>query len=127
LEILYIEEMITRYRDNVSRNYLNYIPLPRPFSTAAELLGMSRGGKFGCGRWCRWCVQVGAEGDDAPDVLELAEEDADGLVAVDVVPDSGNAIPKAPPISLILPMAFDHPIQLTGGLNEAERVGDAPT
>lgn len=44
-EILYIEEMITKYRD-VSGNYLNYIPLLRPFSTAAELLGFSKGEKL---------------------------------------------------------------------------------
>ncbi|KAK7222538.1 hypothetical protein V2G26_010541 [Clonostachys chloroleuca] len=44
-EILYIEEMITKYRD-VSGNYLNYIPLLRPFSSAAELLGFSKGEKL---------------------------------------------------------------------------------
>ncbi|CAH0027119.1 unnamed protein product [Clonostachys rhizophaga] len=44
-EILYIEEMITKYRD-VSGNYLNYIPLLRPFSSAAELLGISKGEKI---------------------------------------------------------------------------------
>lgn len=37
--------MITKYRD-VSGNYLNYIPLLRPFSTAAELLGFSKGEKL---------------------------------------------------------------------------------
>ncbi|CAG9990955.1 unnamed protein product, partial [Clonostachys byssicola] len=44
-EILYIEEMITKYRD-VSGNYLNYIPLLRPFSSAAEFLGFSKGEKI---------------------------------------------------------------------------------
>jgi 3-hydroxyphenylacetate 6-hydroxylase len=44
-EILYIEEMITKYRD-VSGNYLNYIPLLRPFSSLAEFIGLSRGGKL---------------------------------------------------------------------------------
>jgi hypothetical protein len=33
--------MITKYRD-VSGNYLNYIPLLRPFSTIAERLGLSK-------------------------------------------------------------------------------------
>lgn len=37
--------MITKYRD-VSGNYLNYIPLLRPFSTLAELLGLSKGAKL---------------------------------------------------------------------------------
>ena len=41
-EILYIEEMITKYRD-VSGNYLNYIPFLRPFSSFAELVGLSQG------------------------------------------------------------------------------------
>lgn len=36
--------MITKYRD-VSGNYLNYIPLLRPFSSATELLGFSKGEK----------------------------------------------------------------------------------
>jgi phenylacetate 2-hydroxylase/3-hydroxyphenylacetate 6-hydroxylase len=44
-EILYIEEMITKYRD-VSGNYLNYIPLLRPFSSFAELIGLSQGEKL---------------------------------------------------------------------------------
>lgn len=39
-EIIYIEEMITKYRD-VSGNYLNYIPLLRPFSTLSGWLGLS--------------------------------------------------------------------------------------
>jgi 3-hydroxyphenylacetate 6-hydroxylase len=37
--------MITKYRD-VSGNYLNYIPLLRPFSSAAEMLGLSKGEKL---------------------------------------------------------------------------------
>ena len=44
-EILYIEGMITKYRD-VSGNFLNYIPLLRPFSSFAELIGLSKGGKL---------------------------------------------------------------------------------
>lgn len=39
-EIIYIEEMITKYRD-VSTNYLNYVPLLRPLSNLAEAVGLS--------------------------------------------------------------------------------------
>ncbi|KAF4119959.1 3-hydroxyphenylacetate 6-hydroxylase [Geosmithia morbida] len=44
-EILYIEEMIMKYRD-ISGNYLNYIPLLRPFSRLSEMLGLSKGEKL---------------------------------------------------------------------------------
>ena len=37
--------MITKYRD-VSGNYLNYIPLLRPFSSLSEALGFSKGEKL---------------------------------------------------------------------------------
>ncbi|KAF7562302.1 hypothetical protein G7046_g1809 [Stylonectria norvegica] len=41
-EIIYIEDQITKFRD-VSGNYLNYIPLLRPLSTAAGWFGSSDG------------------------------------------------------------------------------------
>lgn len=39
-EIIYIEDMIMKYRD-ISGNYLNYIPLLRPLSRLSEVLGLS--------------------------------------------------------------------------------------
>lgn len=41
-EIIYIEEQIAQFRD-VSSNFLNYVPLLRPFDSLASILGLKDG------------------------------------------------------------------------------------